>query len=121
MEAQSKHVHVAYMGFFFPRFGTDLHAQSVLIDKNFCIGAQEEVYQECVVGWVVGGGGGLERVFFFLLLLSSLPSSSGSSAWPSVKIKTRPGSLSLSLWLLLSTSGWEKEEDFFFHVQFHET
>ncbi len=36
---------------FFARFGTDLHARSVLSDKNFCIGAQEEVYQECIAGW----------------------------------------------------------------------
>ncbi len=32
-------------------FAPDLYAQSVLINKNFCIGAQSEVYQECVVGW----------------------------------------------------------------------
>ena len=25
-------------------FGAHLHAQSVLIDKNFCIGAQSEIY-----------------------------------------------------------------------------
>ncbi len=51
MEAQSEHVHVAYTRFC--TFGTDLHAQSVPINKNFRIGAQSEVYQECVVGWVV--------------------------------------------------------------------
>ncbi len=28
------------------------NAQSVIIDKNFCVGAQSEVCQECVVGWV---------------------------------------------------------------------
>ncbi len=33
-------------------FGTDLHAQSLLNNKKFCIGAQSKVYQECVVGWV---------------------------------------------------------------------
>ena len=26
------------------RFGADLHAQSVRINKNFCVAAQEEVY-----------------------------------------------------------------------------
>ena len=42
MEAPSEHVHVAFM--FFASFGADLSAQSVLINKNFCIGAQSEVY-----------------------------------------------------------------------------
>ncbi len=36
----------------FARFGADSHAQSVLVNKNFCIGARSEVYQECTVGWV---------------------------------------------------------------------
>ena len=35
-------------------FGADLHAQSVLSNKNVCVGAQWEVCQECVVGWVCG-------------------------------------------------------------------
>ena len=38
--------------FFFTRCGAGLHARSELIDKNFCIRAQEEVYLECIVGWV---------------------------------------------------------------------
>ncbi len=49
MEAQSEHVSVACT--FFPRFGTDSHARSVLINKISGIGAQEEVYWECVAGW----------------------------------------------------------------------
>ncbi len=36
----------------FRMFGTDLHARSVIINKNFRIGYQAELYQECVVGWV---------------------------------------------------------------------
>ena len=28
----------------FARFGADLYARSMLINKNFCVGAQEEVY-----------------------------------------------------------------------------
>ena len=36
----------------FCTFGTDLYAQSMIINKNFCIGAQSKVYEECVVGWV---------------------------------------------------------------------
>ena len=39
----------------FRMFGTDLHAQSVLMNKNFRIGDQSEVYSECVVGWVSRG------------------------------------------------------------------
>ncbi len=35
----------------FVLWGSDLHAQSVLINKDLCIGAQSEVYWECVVGW----------------------------------------------------------------------
>ena len=37
---------------FLGTFGTESCAQSVIINKNFCIGAQSEVYEECVVGWV---------------------------------------------------------------------
>ena len=33
-------------------FAADSHAQSAIINENFCIGAQEELYQERVVGWV---------------------------------------------------------------------
>ncbi len=36
----------------FARSAPVLYAQLVLIDKNFCIRAQEEVYQKCVVCWV---------------------------------------------------------------------
>ncbi len=36
----------------FARLGTDLYAQSLIMDQNFCIRAQEEVYEECTVGWV---------------------------------------------------------------------
>ena len=53
----------------FTPFGTDLHVQSVLIDKNLCIGAQSEVYQECVVGWIIS------------LTSSNLSSSPGFQAW----------------------------------------
>ena len=50
MEAPLEYVHVART--FYARSGTDLHAQSALIDKKFCIGTQSEVDQECVVvGW----------------------------------------------------------------------
>ncbi len=42
LEAQSEYVHIAHTSF--ARFGADLHAQSVLSNRNFCIGAQEEVY-----------------------------------------------------------------------------
>ena len=35
----------------FARLAPICYAQSVPIGKNFCIGAQEEVYQECVLGW----------------------------------------------------------------------
>ncbi len=48
MEAQSEYIHVVHT--YFAHFGANLHAQLVLINKNFCIGAQSEVYQECVVG-----------------------------------------------------------------------
>ncbi len=34
-------------------FGADLHAQSVISNKNFCVRDQEEVYKECVAGWVL--------------------------------------------------------------------
>ncbi len=37
----------------FRTFGANLYAQLVLINENSCIGAQAEVYQECVVGWVL--------------------------------------------------------------------
>ena len=49
MEAQSEHVHVAYT--FFGRLGTDLYAQSMLTNNNFCIRAQQEVYSEYIAGW----------------------------------------------------------------------
>ncbi len=42
---------------FLARLGADLHAQSVLTNKNFCIAAQDEVCQECVVGWAPRGRG----------------------------------------------------------------
>ncbi len=58
-EAQSEHVHVAHKSF--ARFGADSHARSVIRDKNFCIGAQEEAHQGCVVGWAC------ENFFFFFL------------------------------------------------------
>ena len=32
------------MHVFFARLGADLCTRSALIDKNFCVGAQEEVY-----------------------------------------------------------------------------
>ncbi len=51
MEAQSEYINIADT--FFAPFGADLYAQSVLINKNFCVGAQSEVYQACVVGWAV--------------------------------------------------------------------
>ncbi len=38
MEAQLEYAYIAYT------FGADLYGQSVLINKNFCIGAQSEVY-----------------------------------------------------------------------------
>ncbi len=41
MEAQLEHVHVAYT--YFATFGADSHARSVIINKNFCAGDQEEV------------------------------------------------------------------------------
>ena len=37
---------------FFARLGADSNARSVLVNKSFCVGAQSEVCQECVVGWV---------------------------------------------------------------------
>ena len=43
------HTHCVHV---FARFGADLYVQSMVIKKNFCIGAQSEVYWECVVGWV---------------------------------------------------------------------
>ncbi len=42
MEDQLEYVHVAYT--FLHVLGTDFYAQSVLIDKNFCIGTQSKVY-----------------------------------------------------------------------------
>ncbi len=42
METQSEYVRVAYT--FYARLAPDLHAQSVIINENFCIGAQEKVY-----------------------------------------------------------------------------
>ncbi len=42
VEARSEQVHVAYT--FVARFGPDLHTQSVLINENFCVGAQVDVY-----------------------------------------------------------------------------
>ena len=49
MEVQSEYMRIAHT--VFARSGAHSYAQSVLVDKNFCIGAQSEVYQECVVGW----------------------------------------------------------------------
>ncbi len=40
----------------FCTFGADLHAQSVLSNKISAFGAQSEVCQECVVGWVGADG-----------------------------------------------------------------
>ncbi len=37
----------------FGTFGNNSHAQSALNKQNFCIGAQSEVHQRSVVGWVV--------------------------------------------------------------------
>ena len=54
MESQSECAHNGVH--VFAHFGADLHAQSVIINKNFCIGAQSEVYQECAVGWVARNG-----------------------------------------------------------------
>ena len=34
----------------FARLGADLHARSVIIKQNFCIGAQEEVWHCCWLG-----------------------------------------------------------------------
>ena len=42
MEGQSEYVHVAHT--FFARLAPDSCAQSVLANKNFCVGAQSEVY-----------------------------------------------------------------------------
>ncbi len=50
MEAQLGHVYTLHARFC--TFGADLHAQSVLICKLFCIGDQSEVYEGRVVGWV---------------------------------------------------------------------
>ena len=41
-EAQSEYVHVACT--LFARLDADLHAQSVISNKNFCVGAQSEAY-----------------------------------------------------------------------------
>ncbi len=50
MEAPSKYVHVAYVYLHvWRRFVCSVGA----CQQNFCVGDQEEVYQECVVGWVM--------------------------------------------------------------------
>ncbi len=53
MEAQSEYgtrcMHV------FCTFDVGLYAAVSAYYQNFCIGAQSEVYQECVVGWEGGG------------------------------------------------------------------
>ncbi len=43
MAAQSEYMRIAYT-VFFAHFRADSQAQSALVNKNFCIGAQEEVY-----------------------------------------------------------------------------
>ena len=64
----------------FARSTPTLRARSVLADKNFCIGAQEEVYQGCVVGRVpVEKGKGMLHLAA-LGHKHPVPSSSSSSS-----------------------------------------
>ncbi len=50
VEICTRCIHVFFM------LATNLYAQSVISNKNFCIGAQSKVYSECVVGWVTLAG-----------------------------------------------------------------
>ncbi len=50
MEPQSKHAHIAHA--FLPRLAPDFACSVGAYQQNFCIGAQQEVYQGSVVGWV---------------------------------------------------------------------
>ena len=92
-EAQSEHVHVKCT--FSARFGADLRARSVLISKNFCVGAQSEAYQECVVGWEISLSLSLEALTHSLTPTHSIHACLSTL---SVTGKGRPPlSLSLSL------------------------
>ncbi len=64
MEAQSKHVYVLRTTRFRTFWAPTRMPGSVHASEKCCIGAQEEVCQECVVGWV----------FFFFLMQQKLVS-----------------------------------------------
>ena len=70
----------------FCTFRTDLYAQSVLINVNFCIGAQSETYWECVVGWEG------RRVATFAIW------GRGGCPWGNKRSFLFDSSLSLSFW-----------------------
>ena len=64
---------------FFARFGTDLNAQSVLISKSFCIGAQSEVIKGPLLVGLVAISLSLSHSLFLSLLLWKISLTSNFS------------------------------------------